>query len=255
MILRFTNATFGEWGPGLSMPVYYQQVNQEWVGGPDVGFGGVHFGQALGKNGTIVERIFYGGTAEGGGYASLYDDGMEYDQNQWSIYYQSDDELSELFYYFAPMDCTSHFINQQYTNIPPMACLGSLCTILRWTDATFGMFGPGFFWPVNYKQDTSTQAWVGGPVPAFGGVSFSTGFGVNGDTAAEIILDGGRTSDEGYVVLRDDSVTAGETSTLLWNVVFKPTTSLTMANYWVCSNTCQETFFLMEKNYIPLINR
>ena len=265
MILRWTDATFGSFGPGLSMPVYYYQESSggepdesPWIGGPSVYINSVGFSAGSGVNGdSFGEVVFEGGEADGGGHAILYDDdGLEVNNSQWNVVFESGDILSEVFYYFAPMDCDSYSITEQYTNLSPTGCLGSLCTVVRWTDAYMGIFGPGLSWPVNYKQDTADNSWIGGPALAFGGVSFSDGLGVNGDTSAEEIFDGGRTSpNSGYVVLRDDSVTATETDPNYWNVVFNPLDDLTAARYFICSNTCSETVLMIQKQFLPLIKR
>ena len=260
MILRWTDASFGSFGPGLSWPVYYIQNSStgEWIAGPTITFGGVQFSyEGSGNNGDVFgETIFsdMSNLAEGGGYAALYDDdGLEQENHQWNVLFQSGDVLSEVFYYFAPMDCTRINITEQYTNLNvPAYCVDSLCTLVRWTDAQFSSWGPGLSWPVSYKQNSFDHTWIGGPNAGIAGAFFSDGWGLNGDTAAEEIFDGGRTENGGYVVLRDDSVTAGELDSGKWNVVLNQQDDLTAASYYICSNTCQETIFLINKQYLPL---
>lgn len=258
MILRGTNATFGDFGPGLSMPVYYQQdsTNDEWIGGPNISLGGVDFSNSYGTNGNeYLDVIFGGGMSERGDYLVLYDDygGIENQDDLWSVLLVNGDELTEVYYYFAPMDCIKHNITEKYTNLTvPNFCVDSLCTIVRWTDGQFGAWLPGLSWPVNYKQSSSFGKWLGGPTLCLGGQCFSGGFGQNGDSSADTIFDSGRTLEEGYVVLRDDSFSAEELEQSKWNVVFNAKNDLTAASYYICSNTCEETVLMINKIYLPL---
>lgn len=261
MILRFTFATFGGFGPGLSLPVFYQQdsATESWIGGPVVSMGGISFSSPYGDNGTdsTMSPILDGGIADGGGVAQLLDDGAEWSDSQWSVYFEGDDQLNMVYYFIAPLTCYKYDITAIYTNIPrPTECLDELCTIIRWTDAQFSAWGPGLSLPVHYIQRSTTNRWTGGPALTFAGASFSSGLGLNGDTSAEIIFDSGRTTpNEGYVILRDDSVTAGETYSYFWNVVKNAQDDLSAASYYICSNTCEETVFLINREYLPIINR
>ena len=193
MVLRFTFATFGSFGPGLSMPVFYQQDSStdSWVGGPNIGLGGVGFSSPNGNNGTdsSMTPIFDGGVADGGGVAQLLDDGAEWSDSQWSVFFEGDDQLNMVYYFFAPMTCIEYDITGGLTNIVRESfCRDEMCTIVRWTDAWFGAWGPGFSFPVHYIQRSSTNNWAGGPALCLGGQCFSSGSGLNGDSSAEIIL-------------------------------------------------------------------
>ncbi|MBG0787119.1 MAG: hypothetical protein H0S79_18650 [Anaerolineaceae bacterium] len=261
MILRFTFATFEGFGPGLSLPVFYQQdsTTESWIGGPFISMGGVAFSSPYGNNGTdsSMTPIFDGGVAEGGGVAQLLDDGAEWSDSQWSVYFEGDDQLNMVYYFIAPMTCEKYDITGVYTNIPrPTFCLDELCTIVRWNDAWFGAWGPGFSLPVQYIQRSNTNRWTGGPALSFAGASFSSGLGLNGDTSAEVIFESGRTSpNEGYIVLRDDSISAGETYPYFWNVVMNAQDDLSTGAYYICSNTCEETVFLINNQYLPFIDK
>ncbi len=260
MILRFSYADIGAFGPGLSFPVYYDQDSWDnsWIAGPNVNLGGMDFSFGGGQNGDgSSEGIFLGGITDGGGYAKLYDDGLEYSSDNWSIDFSNGDDLDLIFYYFVPMVCTKQTISQAETNFDmPAYCLDSLCTILRWTDAWFGAWGPGFSWPVNYIQRSNTNKWIGGPALCIGGQCFSHGKGLNGDTSYDVIYDGSLTSSgTGYAILVDDSEIASETAPNKWNITFSPKDDLTAASFYICSNTCQETIFMINNNFLPLFSR
>ncbi len=153
------------------------------------------------------------------------------------------------------MTCERVDISTTYTNMPrPTYCRDAMCTIVRWTDAYFGAWGPGFSLPVHYIQRSSTNNWAGGPALCIGGTCFSSGAGLNGDSSAETIIGSGYTfPNEGYVILRDDSVTAGETMPNYWNIVMNAQDDLSAASYYICSNTCEETVFLINQHYLPIL--
>ena len=258
MIFRFSFAEFGSFGPGLSLPVYYLQDSgtADWIGGPNVAISGVYYSEGAGENGdgAGMSTIFGGGETAEGGYAELLDDGAEWSDSQWSVYYSAASDLSGVSYWIAPMTCTKQAISAQYTNInTPAFCVDELCTIVRYTDAWFGAFGPGLSWSVNYKQNSMDNTWIGGPNLCFGGTCFSEGWGLNGDSNSEKIFDSGWTENEDYVILRDDSFTANEIGTGQWNVVFKNLTDLSDAAYYICSNTCNETILLVNKSFLPFM--
>ena len=257
MIFRFSFAEFGGMGQGLSMPVYYRQDSGTdlWIGGPNTSVNGIDYSAGAGDNGdgAGMTAIFGGGETAQGGYAMLLDDGAEWSNAQWSVYFNDADDMNSVYYWVAPMICSEIPITSTYTNISrPSYCLDEMCTIVKWTDAQFGIWGPGLSWPVNYKQNSSDNTWIGGPALCMGGACFSQGRGTNGDTSADEIFDSGRTDpNEGYVVLRDDSVTAGETTASWWNVVLNAQDDLTGAAYYLCSNACEETILLVNKSFMP----
>jgi len=108
---------------------------------------------------------------------------------------------------------------------------------------------------VSYKQKSADNSWICGPSLCVGGQCFSDGSGINGDTGESIIFGGGSTSpNDGYVWLQDDDVIGGMYSDK-WNVEFYPKDDLTAASYYFCSNNCQETVFLINKQYLPLAEK
>jgi len=258
MILRINYNDFGAFGPGFGNPVFYEQdsASDEWIGGPDISMGGIYFGAGWGENGTGgMTPIFDGGTTGGGEYASLLDDGAEWSASQWSVEFDGGSELALVQYGFCPMACTEHHLITHANIDTPAYCVDSLCTIVRWTDAGFGAWGPGLSWPVNYRQKSNDNSWIGGPALCIGGQCFSDGSGINGDTGENLVYEGGYTSpNNGYVILQDDDSTY-ETGPYQWNVEFIPEDGLSAASYYFCSNNCQETIFLINKQYLPLNNK
>jgi len=258
MILRINYNDFGAFGPGFSTPVFYDQdsASDEWIGGPQISIGGMDFSAGWGENGSGgMTPIFSGGITAGGGYAVLLDDGAEWSASQWSVEFNNGTDMDWVQYGFCPMACTKHYINSHANLDMPYYCLDSLCTIVRWTDAQFGAWGPGLSWPVSYKQKSADNSWIGGPSLCVGGQCFSDGSGINGDTGESIIFGGGSTSpNDGYVWLQDDDVIGGMYSDK-WNVEFYPKDSLSVASYYFCSNNCQETVFLINKQYLPLAEK
>jgi hypothetical protein len=258
MVFRFSFSEFGGFGEGLSLPVYYIQDSGTdlWIGGPNISLGGVGHSDGAGENGdgAGMTTIYGGGETVEGGYSWLLDDGAEWSVSEWSVWYEDAADMSGVYYWFAPMTCTQQTVTGQYTSFTtPSFCVDDLCTVVRWTDAWFGAFGPGLSWPVNYKQDSNDNSWIGGPHLMIGGMSFSDGQGLNGDNNSEAIFDGGRTSGDDYVVLRDDSFTAGETVSGQWNIVFKNLTDLSDAFYYICSNACEETVLQINKAFMPVL--
>ena len=256
-IIRYSYASFGVTGGSLSLPVYYYQNGStgEWMGGPSISLGSVDFSGGYGDNGDgSPQKIFGGGATAEGGEARLYDDGSVGSTSTWEVDFTPASDLDWVYYWFIPMTCTQQTVTVQYTNLAtPSFCIDDLCTIVRWTDAYFGAFGPGLSWSVNYKQDSNNNTWFGGPHLSMAGISLSDGFGLNGDSNSEAILDGGRTSEDDYVVLRDDSFTAGEMSFSQWNIVFKNLTDLSEASYFICSNSCEETILQINKAFMPIL--
>jgi len=263
MITRYTDATFGAFGPGFTLPVYFKQngTTNDWIGGPDINLGGIGFSQSGGTNGDgVKEYIFDGGvTNSGDGYARLYDGKFDSNSSDLYISFNAADELTHAVFEICPMnDCSLQTASQQYTNFnTPSFCKDALCTVVPWVDGTFGAFYPGFHWQVYYEQSSSNNAWFGGPSICFGGICYSDGVGVNGDTSSEILFEGGRTTpNEGYAVLRDDSLSAGETNANQWNIVLNKQDDLTSASYHICANDdCQTTIFLINKIFIPSVLR
>ena len=108
---------------------------------------------------------------------------------------------------------------------------------------------------MNYRQKSNDNSWIGGPALCIGGQCFSDGSGINGDTGENLVFEGGYTSpNNGYVILQDDDSTY-ETGPYQWNVEFIPEDGLSAASYYFCSNNCQETTFLINKQYLPLNNK
>jgi len=383
MVLRYTDATFGSFGPGLSMPVYFNSniegSNNEWQGGPSVSLGGVSFSAGIGSNGDgNTQAIFEGGQTTGGGFASLYDDGLESSDDAWSVYFEGDEELTQASFEFCPMQWTSinYFydvleeerqvsipsvcMNSQYvayideseqkipyelsfnqfadnisadlvdvdaidgggtgelcdtagvgdltgnvalisrgsclfdTKINNAESLGAVaviiynnepgnifmetsgsdlpagsisqanglalkalspievsigpdanfCTLLTWTDAWMGAFGPGISWPVYFEQNTLDNTWLGGPNWCFGGWCFSAGGGINGDKNMEFVFEGGLTGqNKGFFAIYDDKPSVGETNPDKWNAILNAQDELTAASYYVFPKTCTKVPF------------
>jgi hypothetical protein len=117
----------------------------------------------------------------------------------------------------------------------PAFCLDQICSVWLWTDATMGAFGPGLSWPVSYMQDAADNTWIGGPNLAIGGVTFSAGAGLNGDTSKDAVFLGGQTSGGGYARLLDDG--AAESSVHQWTIDFNPVVGeLSQASFLICPN-------------------
>jgi len=259
MILRINYNDFGSFGPGFSLPVFYAQdsISDEWIGGPQISMGGVFFGAGWGENGSGgATPIFDGGITAGGGYAVLLDDGDEWSASQWTVEFNNGTDMDWAQYAFCPMACTEHYTDTHANIDMPYYCLDSMCTIVRWTDAWFGAWGPGLSWPVNYKQQSADNSWIGGPSLCIGGICFSDGSGTNGDTGEGKIFSGGFTyPNQGYVWLQDDDPNGFETGPYQWNIEFNAQDDLTAASYYICSNSCEETIFLINKQYMPLNNK
>ena len=258
MILRINYNDFGAFGPGFSTPVFYDQdsASDEWIGGPQISIGGMDFSAGWGENGSGgMTPIFSGGITAGGGFARLLDDGAEWSASQWSVEFNNGTDMDWVQYGICPMACTEHHLSTHANLDTPAYCMDSLCTIARWTNALFGAWGPGLSWPVSYKQNSADNSWIGGPSLCIGGGCFSDGSGTNGDTGEGKIFSGGLTSpNQGYVWLQDDDV-IGETNPNQWNVEFNAQDDLTAASYYVCSNACEETTFLINNKYMPLNNK
>lgn len=69
-----------------------------------------------------------------------------------------------------------------------------------------------------------------------------------------MIFGSGVTASGGYVHLMDDSQ-AYYNAPDFWLAYFNDTDDLTEAAYYLCANTCEETVFMINKQYLPLINR
>ena len=120
----------------------------------------------------------------------------------------------------------------------------NFCTLLTWTDAWMGAFGPGISWPMYYHQNTLDHTWLGGPALKIGGIGFSDGGGTNGDETLSFVAEGGLTTpNNGYFAIHDDKPSVGETSPDNWNVNFNPQDDLTSASYAVFHETCSKTPF------------
>ena len=258
MIFRWSFDSFGDTNPGLSNPVFYLQdsVTDLWIAGPNITYG-IYYSDGAGENGdgAGMTTIFGGGYTELGGKAELLDDGAEWSNSQWSVYYDETDDMTGVYYWFAPMTCVEHHISPGVTYIDtPEYCVDSLCTIVRWTDAWFDPYGPGFLWPVSYRQDSSDGSWIGGPNVIFGGVQYSHGSGTNGDTNTELIYDGGINPPGGYVYLVDDSSMNSETEDDQWIAWLDNFAGdVTSATYHICSNTCEETILMINKEFLPFV--
>jgi hypothetical protein len=388
LITRYTDGTFGAFGPGFSLPAYIngdvEGSDNEWLGGPNVSIGGMDFSSGSGTNGDgIAQALLAGGQAAGGGYAGLYDDGLESSDDAWSIFFEGDGELTTATFEFCPMywnekhtyynelpqrssevnwteDTPTACINAQYiaynngseqkipyelsfnqfafnvsgdlvdvdaidgggtgvlcdtagvgdltgkialisrgscpfaTKINNAESLGAaavivynnepgdfymdtsgsslpagsitqadglalkaiapiaisigpdanFCTLLTWTDAWMGAFGPGINWPIYYEQNTLDDTWLGGPALKIAGIGFSDGGGTNGDQNLAFVAEGGLTNPNlGYFAIHDDQPSVGETSPDNWNVVFNPQDDLTTASYTVFPETCSKIPF------------
>jgi hypothetical protein len=174
-------------------------------------------------------------------------------RTSWSVQFSASADLTWARYYIVPMTCTKHTASSGLTvvNIPGY-CVDALCTIVRWTDATIGAWGPGLSWPANYKQNSSNHIWIGGPALCIGGQCYRNGKGLNGDNTEETIFDGRLTAaNNGYARLEDDSQLVSNNSNT-WLIDFNPQDDLTSAEYYTCSNTCEETVFMINRQYLPL---
>jgi hypothetical protein len=127
----------------------------------------------------------------------------------------------------------------------------NLCTIVSWTDAWMGAFGPGLSWPVYYEQNTLDNTWLGGPNLSIGGMSFNDGGGINGDQNLAFVFEGGLTyPNNGYFAIHDDKPSVGETNSDEWNVVFNPQDDLTTASYYIFPNLyCSKTVIYPSEQY------
>ena len=116
----------------------------------------------------------------------------------------------------------------------PGFCKDSMCVVLMsWKGTAMGAFNPGILWPVYYLQESETNTWVGGPSLAIAGVSFSSGYGRNGDGHEDGVVWGGQTAGGAYARLLDDS--AAENSPNKWTIDFAPLAGeLDSASYYIC---------------------
>jgi hypothetical protein len=255
-IMLWTDTTMGVFGPGFHWPVYYQQnLSNNWIAGPDINLGGVGFSTGSGTNGDLSPiYLIIGGTTPAGDYIRLYDDSQyaEFDNDKWSIVFNPGTELTEAAYYTFPMTCSSTNISTsgESSMSVPSYCIDSLCSILNWNDATMGAFGPGLNWPVEYKQNASNSSWKAGPAVSIGGITYSEGTGVNGDSTIDGVYIGGMTTSGEYVSLYDEGLV--ENSASFWTVDYNPGTELTSAAYFTCSNNCQETRVSLPRQFLPL---
>jgi hypothetical protein len=259
-VLMWHDATFGGFDPGLSWPVYYEQssADDSWIGGPNVSIGGVAFSDGLGVNGDASgDDVFLGGETIHGAYLRLLDDGTpEHSPDLWTIDFAPDDDLTAGSIYICSMPpCERHDIpvEAEWPIEVPDFCIDGMCTVLMWSDATMGAFGPGLSWPVQYNQSSMDDSWIGGPNLSIGGVSFSAGGAVNGDTAGDGILLWGQTVGGGYASLYDDGTP--ESSQHLWTIDFVPDASLTQASFFICPGSCVESKVLLYRLYLPLVIR
>jgi len=183
-LLVYTNAATGAFAPGYSWEVYYAQLpspSKEWYGGPNISFAGVEFSDGYRINGNGAgEGVFLGGTTQDGGYFRSMDDGeSENSPEFWTIESKASRSLTQASLQVCAIPGTVYtgMINSDQTIPVPEFCIGSLCMILRYADATFGAFEPGLSLPVYYKQDSSDNDWIGGPNISLGGMAFSAGMG------------------------------------------------------------------------------
>ena len=259
MILRWSFDSFGDSGSGFSNPVYYFQnsVSDSWIGGPNITMGAIDYSHGVGDNGDGVSLpIFGGGETELGGVAELLDDEelVEESTTQWFVNYEETDDLTGVYYWFAPMSCIRQDATIYYTNFTtPSFCIDELCTIVRYADDAIEAWGNGLSWPVNYKQDSNDNSWIGGPNLILGGSPFSEGYGMNGDTNSDYIFNSGLSGGGDFVRLRDDSSIAGETIPDQWNIIFSHDWDLNEASFFICSNTCEETILMINKEFLPVI--
>jgi hypothetical protein len=259
-VLMWHDATFGAFGPGLSWPVYYEQssADDSWIGGPNVSIGGVALSDGGAVNGDgSGDDVFFGGVTDGGGYLRLLDDGTpEHSPELWTIDFSPADDLTAGSIYICSMpSCEQHDVSVE-AELPievPDFCVDGMCTVLMWSDATFGAFGPGLSWPVQYSQSSMDDSWIGGANLSIGGVSLSAGGAVNGDTSGDGILLWGQTVGGGYASLYDDGTP--ESSPYLWTIDFSPTVTLTQASFYICPGSCVQSKVLLYRLYLPLVIR
>jgi len=114
MIIRLSYEPMGAFGPGFSLPVFYDQNSSTdiWIGGPNISLGGWAFSSGgSGINGDgFAAYMFEGGSTDGGEYANLYDDGLEFSGSQWSVDFNGGVDLNYVSYAVCPMACTEHHI-------------------------------------------------------------------------------------------------------------------------------------------------
>jgi len=259
-VLMWHDATFGAFGPGLSWPVYYEQssADDSWIGGPNVSVGGVAFSDGGAVNGDgYRDDVFFGGVTGDGGYLRLLDDGTpEQSPELWTIDFVPDEDLTAGSIYICSMpSCVRHDVSVEakWPIEVPDFCVDGMCSVLMWSDAFMGAFGPGLSWPVQYSQSSMDDSWIGGPNVSLGGVSFSAGGAVNGDASGDGILLWGQTVGGGYASLYDDGTS--ESSPYLWTIDFVPDASLTQASFYICPGSCVESKVLLYRLYLPLVIR
>jgi len=77
-LVLYTNSNMGAFANGYSWEVYYRQWDDtnNWIGGPNITFGGVSFSDGHGTNGDGISKgVFLGHTFSDGGYIRIMDDG------------------------------------------------------------------------------------------------------------------------------------------------------------------------------------
>jgi hypothetical protein len=259
-VLMWHDATFGAFGPGLSWPVYYEQssADDSWIGGPNASIGGVVFSDGGAVNGDgYRDDVFFGGITDGGGYLRLLDDGTpEHSPELWTIDFAPADDLTAGSIYICSMpSCVRHDVSAE-AELPievPDFCVDGMCSVLMWSDAFVGAFGPGLSWPVQYSQSSMDDSWIGGPNLSIAGVSLSAGGAVNGDTSGDGILLWGPADGGGYASLYDDSL--AESSPDQWTIDFSPTVTLTQASFYICPGSCVQSEVPFYRLYLPLVIR
>ncbi|MFN2304258.1 MAG: hypothetical protein ACK2TV_11060, partial [Anaerolineales bacterium] len=160
-LLLYKDAAIGAYGPGYVWEVYYLQFSDGdgWIGGPNVCLGGFCYNDGQGINGNgLSEGVILGGVTPDGGYIRILDDGeSENDPNHWTVELQSSPSLTQVFLQACPITgCTWETVSEN-TIIPvPDFCdseYSEFCLITRYTDGTFGAFGPGFSLPAYFDGD------------------------------------------------------------------------------------------------------
>lgn len=256
-VRMYTDAPMGAFGPGISWPVYYEQKSADatWIGGPVVSILGKSFSSGDGTNGDgSYHQILSHGTTTFGGSSILYDDSLgETSRDLWTLELYTADDLTTVTLFICPMgDCFKHHLSSsaEWQISMPDFCVDSLCTILRWSDAVIGAFGPGISWPVFYQQSTSSNVWLGGPDIAISGMTFGSGNGLNGDDGTTLIFKGGQNSSGGVASLKDDS--SLEMDPAKWTLEMNQAGDLTEATFYICPQTCVFHDVLIHAIFLPM---
>jgi hypothetical protein len=242
-ILVDQDGVMGAFGPGFLWPVFYQQDAKDdtWIGGPSLSLAGVSFSKGRGKNGdSQQEFVFLGGLSGEDQFVAIYDDSdLENSPEKWTIEIKPDDRLTGVNLYFCGLTILSETVTKSGSSeIPvPDFCIDSMCGIMLSTDGKMGAFDPGLTMPVHYQQ-SSSQGWIAGPNVSLAGVSFSDGYGINGDSQSSAIFKGNYGVETGYAALFDDS--GIEMDANKWSVEFEPGSDLNYVTFYIYELSCEK---------------